>query len=293
MKNKFLITLSFIMILIFVFVGVGCSASAPIEASIDEYIKNKKIAVEKNVENRRSDYYELTTITNTQIAEQIKKTEESYENNGETITVRYTNKEERYRIDSVITYEIKDGVVRFNQSLKTTYIIITRTLNENKEIVENKNESVQDEFYSLEYVGEEMRLYKFDNLNPEKSNYMVKTNVDIATRLTGYTGQAYDIIEESASSYGKNNRLYTDGDYIGNEVTDPNNNYINDFESNLEYFKGAMDKNGNIKAESYEYKVIDSGSTTKEVKIFYEIKYGGSFNSRDIANIPEEEPIYL
>ena len=290
MKNKFIVITSLIMTFIFVFACVGCTASTQNTPSIDEYINNKRIAVEKSIEKRNTDNYAVTTVINTLEIKAIEKAQEAYEKEGETITVTYNQKEQKVVLNSTLTYEVKDGVIKFNQTIKITQTLIERSLNENNEIVEDRVEETSDEFYDFVYVDGETRMYKFDNVNPEKSCYMLRDEAGINSRFYSYTKTAYDVIEK-CSSGNTGGLLYKDGAYVGIEVSDPSSNTITNSTANVGYVKCAMDKNGNIKAE--EYTLVKSDSTSQEVKSFYEIKYGGSFKSRDITNIPEEEPIIL
>lgn len=289
MKNKFLVITSLIMTFILIFACIGCSASTSNSPSIDEYMNNKIITIEKSNENRRSDEFKTTTIIGSQEIEKVERINESYEKDGETITVTYAKKEEKLLMNFIITYEVKDGIVKFNQTIKATQTLITRSLNENKEIVEVKEEVVMDEFHDLVYVDDEMRLYKFNNVNPEKSCYMIRNEDNIRSLVGGYITTANYIIQESSTAYGKG-FLYKDGAYVGVEVPNSSNTIINST-INVSYAKSAMDKNGNIKAETYQ--ILNTSLESQESKISYEIKYGGSFKSRDITNIPEEEPIIL
>ncbi|MBE5733046.1 MAG: hypothetical protein E7353_08485 [Clostridiales bacterium] len=291
MKKKFLVIVSFILSIIFVFAFAGCSqtstSSSGSSVSMDEYLNSRKIAVRNNIENRREDNFKLTTVTASQkIAGGINITA-SYEQDGETVLKSFATQELSKTVDCVLVYEVKDGVVKFNYEYKSEEIVFNRNLDENYEIEESKEEQKFDVFFTVVYEGEEMRLYMFDNLNPENNAYVVTTANDIHYFVKVVLNEPYDTVCESTSSYGAG-FLYRDGDYVGLEVPVFYNIKADESEVSAMYAKSAIDTKGNIKTENYTYDLERTNENEfymNEERLVIDVKYGGSFKSKNTSNI--------
>jgi hypothetical protein len=287
MKKKIIAIISLIMAFVCAFALVGCAQQPSSEVSIEEYLAIKDSAFKVNTTKRTDENFVPTTIVYSESYEY--STEEILTiGEGESEVSKKVETEYSKQISKItINFENQNGTLKFTMEEISQYESIERGLTEEGEVeVINSQNEEQKYFYVLEYAENEMRLYRFDDNNPENSAYIIVDKYDVIS-IVDDTLSSINILNMMTQIYSDASSLYRDGAYVGTKKAEPNSNEISYNGYTTSYASVAYDKNGNMKGEHNTYTYTDSVYSFSAEQVIYEasIKNGATYQKRNIEGI--------
>lgn len=290
MKNKILSIISFIMAIVCVFAMIGCTPENGNTVDLmDEYVKAQENFFVNHINSRNSDGFEATTLVFQKTEETLNRetfripTGDDVESTEEIDVVVYENIN---TISYVVAFECKDGVVKLNSLAKNEIKTIERSWGENNEIVEDVETSVVDLFHTVVYENDEIRVYSFDNVNPENSSYTV-----LSSNREVYGVMYYEIFQMIEEEFYRLNTSYAhntfrkEGDYVCMQVEEYYNVKADVDGLLMDVAKFGFDSKGNVKMETYN--IDETKEYINKINVVGSISYGAEFIDRDTTGIEE------
>jgi hypothetical protein len=290
MKNKILSIISFIMAIVCVFAMIGCAPeSGKTVDLLDRYVKAQENFFVKHINSRNLDNFEATTLVYQKTQETLHR--ETFRiptgDDAETVDeIDVVVNENINTLSYVVAFECKDGVIKLNSLAKNEIKTVERSLGENNEIVENVETSVVDLFHTVVYENNEIRVYSFDNVNPENNSYTV-----LSSNREVYNVMYYEIFQMIEDEFYRQNNSYAhntfskEGDYVCVQVEDYYGVEANVDRLYIDSARFGFDNKGNVKMETYN--IDETKESTEKINIIGSISYGAKFIDRDTTGIEE------
>ncbi len=290
MKNKILSIISFIMAVVCMFAMIGCAPESGKSVDlIDEYVKVQENFFVKHINSRNLDAFEATTLVYQKTQETLQRETLSIPKGDDAGTVDEIDVVTYENINTIryeVSFECKDGVIKLNSLAKNEIKSVERSLDENNEIVENVQTSVADVFHTVVYENDEIRVYSFDNVNPENNSYTVLSNNNEVYNIMYY--EIFQMIEDEfyrINDVQAYNTFSKEGDYVYIQTAGFDGVEVGVNRLYIDSAKFGFDSKCNVKMETYN--INESQEFTEKTSVIGSISYGAKFVDRDTTGIEE------